>query len=203
MTLVKSLYFNQNEILDSIRQLHVPAGFEVDCTYGNGIFWKTQERPRHCFDIEPLFDFVERADSANLPLEESSVGSLVFDPPFLTYVRKQRTGNGKMIMAKRFAGYWSSDELETHYKNTITEARRVLKDNGCFVVKCQDIVHNHALYLTHKKVIDWAEATGFRLLDLFVLGANHRLPSPNRKGKQKHARIFHSYFLVFKAKKKL
>ena len=34
------------------------------------------------------------------------------------------------------------------------------------------------------------------LADLFVLPAKHRLPSPNRAGTQKHARIFHSYFLV-------
>jgi hypothetical protein len=33
---------------------------------------------------------------------------------------------------------------------------------------------------------------------MFILAANHRMPSPNRAGAQKHARIFHSYFLVFK-----
>jgi len=48
-------------------------------------------------------------------------------------------------------------------------------------------------------MIEWC-SEWFRLKDLFVLPAKHRLPSPNRVGKQKHARIFHSYFLVFERK---
>ena len=64
------------------------------------------------------------------------------------------------------------------------------------VFKCQDIIHNHKMHCTHANVIFWAEIEGFRLADLFVLPAKHRLPSPNRAGTQKHARIFHSYFLV-------
>jgi hypothetical protein len=53
------------------------------------------------------------------------------------------------------------------------------------------------MHATHANVIEWAKDAGFRLKDLFILAAKHRMPSPNRKGKQKHARIFHSYFLVF------
>jgi len=72
---------------------------------------------------------------------------------------------------------------------------RVLKKKGIMVIKCQDIIHNHKMHCTHVNVINWA-AGMFRLKDLFVLPAKHRMPSPNRKGVQKHARIFHSYFLV-------
>lgn len=65
------------------------------------------------------------------------------------------------------------------------------------IFKCQDIIHNHRMHCTHSKVIAWAEECGMRLLDLFILAAKHRLPAPNRGGQQKHARIYHSYFLVF------
>lgn len=188
----------QSEILDAIEALHVPDGFDVDCTYGNGAFWKGRKQPKRCFDLQPLAPHVEKADSRLLPLESSSVGSLVFDPPFLTYVRAGRDGNGKMAMAKRFSGYWTWEELADHYQETISEAYRVLRAGGVLIVKCQDIVHNHRLHATHKHVIDWAEAAGFRLLDLFVLTASHRMPAPNRRGTQKHARIHHSYFVVLK-----
>ena len=38
-------------------------------------------------------------------LDDSTLNSIVFDPPFLTYVRAARKGNGSMIMSNRFSGY--------------------------------------------------------------------------------------------------
>lgn len=195
---VRSVYFDQSEILRGIMQLHCPAGFDCDMTYGSGGFWKDLPSPRFRFDISPQVSGVEKACSTMLPLEAGSLSSVVFDPPFLTYVRAGRTGNGKMIMAKQFSGYWRYDELEDHYRHTISEAYRVLRSGGVMVFKCQDIIHNHKMHCTHANVIHMAEIEGFRLLDLFVLPAKHRLPSPNRAGTQKHARIFHSYFLVLR-----
>jgi hypothetical protein len=197
-TLVKSISHSQREILDSIQRLHVPDGFECDATYGNGSFWNGVDRPRLCYDINPLFPFVAQADSQCLPVEAGSLGSLVFDPPFLTYIREQRDGNGKMALARRFSGYWRYDELQEHYLHSISEAYRVLRKSGVMVFKCQDIVHNHKFHCTHAMVITMAEAEGFRLADLYILLATHRMPSPNRLGTQKHGRIFHSYFLVLK-----
>jgi hypothetical protein len=101
-----------------------------------------------------------------------------------------------MAMARRYGGYWKYSELEAHYRGTLKESARVLMDRGVMVFKCQDVVHNHKLHCTHANVIEWARAEGFSLLDLFVLTASSRMPSPNRTGKQAHARIFHSYFLV-------
>jgi hypothetical protein len=198
MTVIRSVYENQTDILKGIMALYAPDGFECDCTYGNGQFYRDIPPPIFRFDIDPQTPDTIQATSDNLPLTDKSISSLVFDPPFLTYVRAGRGGNGKMIMAKRFAGYWRYDELESHYKATLTEAGRVLCKNGIMVFKCQDIIHNHKIHCTHANVIAWAENSGLRLQDLFILPAKHRLPSPNRAGTQKHARIFHSYFLVLR-----
>ena len=196
--IVKSVYDSQSEILRGISALHCPEGFECDASFGNGAFWRDIAPPFLRFDIDPQAEGVIAASSDLLPVKNASLSNLVFDPPFLTYVRAGREGNGKMIMARRFAGYWSYGELQTHYTKSLEEFSRVLKPEGTLVFKCQDIVHNHSLHCTHANVITWALAVGFRLLDLFILPASHRMPSPNRLGKQKHARIFHSYFLVFK-----
>jgi len=194
---VRSVYDNQQSILGAIKKLHCPDGFDVDASFGNGSFYKSKEEwPSHRFDLDPdLADCIE-ASSTNLPLDSKSVSSVVFDPPFLTYVRANREGNGNMVMSKRFSGYWRYEELEEHYRLSLMEFSRVLQKNGVVVFKCQDIIHNHRMHCTHVNVIRWAEEYGFRLKDLFILTAKHRLPSPNRVGKQKHARVFHSYFLV-------
>ena len=199
--MIKSVYPDQTNILLSIQQLHCPTGYECDLTYGNGGFWKDIPAPKYLFDIEPLADNVMKSSSDNIPLKDNELQNAVFDPPFLTYITKGREHkSGNMVMSKRFGGYYSYQELETHYKNTLQEVHRVLKPKGIFVFKCQDIVHNHKLQPTHLNIVNWAEGK-FRLKDLFLLVKNHRMPSP-QKGTQRHARIFHSYFLVLESIKK-
>ena len=193
---IRSISDSQSEILNSIITLYCTSGFDADISYGNGAFYKSVPNPVEKFDIDPQIEGVTRADSQSLPLKDASIGSIVFDPPFLTYVRAGREGNGKMVMSSRYSGYWRYDELEAHYRGTLKECSRVLKKDGIMVFKCQDIIHNHKMHCTHANIIKWASDIGLKLKDLFILAANHRMPSPNRKGTQKHARIFHSYFLV-------
>ncbi len=193
---LRSVYESQDSILSAIQQLHCPDGFEADLTFGNGQFWNKLPRPKYCLDVTPLHPGVVEADSRLLPLAPASLRNAVFDPPFLTYVRAGREHNAKVKMTSRFGGYYTYEELEDHYRDTISECYRVLRAKGKLIFKCQDIVHNHKLHCTHARVIWMAEIEGFRLADLFILPARHRMPGP-QKGTQRHARIFHSYFLVF------
>jgi len=197
---IRSVYFEQDKILDGIQKLYCPDGFLCDVTYGNGSFYKNRQQPIYKFDIDPKSNDVVKASSESLPLGNKSIENIVFDPPFLTYVRSGRSGNGNMIMSNRFSGYWTYTELQNHYVASIKEAKRVLKDKGIFVFKCQDIIHNHKMHCTHANVISWCEKENFLLEDLFILPAKHRLPSPNKTGTQKHSRVFHSYFLVVRSK---
>jgi len=168
----------------------------LDASYGNGGFWENLPRPKLCFDLMPTAAFVKKGDFRNLPLENCSVKNMVLDPPFLTYVKPSKMG----IMNGRFSGYWKYEELMDDYAAAIREALRILKHKGILVFKCQDTVHNHALQLTHGRVWLLAEKQGFRLRDLFVLIAPNRLPvlaASHGRQTQRHARVFHCYFLVF------
>lgn len=197
--MIRSVYYEQDEILKSIMTLCEIERFDADVTYGNGKFYDSIQHPLFKFDISPQVEDVTECSSDDLPLLDGQINSLVFDPPFLTYVRAAREGNGNMIMAKRFGGYWRYDELEDHYKKTLIEANRVLGKRGIMVFKCQDIIHNHKMHCTHINVMKWSEGL-FRLKDLFILPAKSRMPIPQQEGTkkkvQKHARIFHSYFMV-------
>ena len=206
--MIRSVSYDQMEIIDSIMHLCGIERFDVDVTFGNGGFYKGRDTPHFCFDIDNDLilgakissDSVRGVSSSdNLPLGSGTVSSLMFDPPFLTYVRASREGNGNMVMAKRFGGYWKYGELEKHYRETIIEAHRVLGKKGIMVFKCQDIIHNHKMHCTHMNVMEWSKGM-FRLKDLFILPAKSRMAIPQQAGTkkkvQKHARIFHSYFMV-------
>ena len=197
--MIRSVYYDQIEILKSIMELCGIEKFCADITYGNGKFYGEIEQPAFKGDISPQVEGVQECSSSSLPVADCTFKSLVFDPPFLTYVRAAREGNGNMIMAKRFGGYWRYDELEKHYRETLIEAHRVLGKKGIMVFKCQDIIHNHKMHCTHMNVMEWSKGL-FRLKDLFILPAKSRMAIPQQKGTkkkvQKHARIFHSYFMV-------
>ncbi len=63
---------------------------------------------------------------------------------------------------------------------------------------------NHKLHPTHINMTQWAAQVRLRLKDLFILAAKHRMPlkaAPHGKQTQRHARIHHSYFLVFERMK--
>lgn len=194
---IKSVSDDQEYIIKSIMNLCNIDKFDADVTYGNGVFWKNLPKPLYCFDINPQLDYVKFASSNDLPFQNDELNSIMFDPPFLTYIKSAREHNS--IMAKRYGGYWKYDELETHYKETIKEAYRVLNKKGIFVVKCQDIIHNHAMHPTHINVANWSNNM-FRLKDMFILTAKNRIPIPQKQNEtkkvQKHARIHHSYFMV-------
>ena len=198
MTTIKSVSYDQIEIIKSIMDLCGIERFDIDSTYGNGKFWNDENKPARRFDVDESLSDVENYSSCCLPVVDCSVSSFMFDPPFLTYVKNGRDHGS--IISRRFGGYWTYRELEDHYKGTIKEAGRVLKRKGIFVIKCQDIIHNHKMHCTHVNVINWANEL-FRLKDLFVLPAKHRMGIPEQAGmkkkQQKHARIYHSYFLVF------
>jgi len=198
--MIKSVSDDQTEIIASIMKLCSIDRFDIDLTYGNGEFWKSLPHPLMKIDIDPQQDDVIRASSTSVPLPDEFVNSVMFDPPFMTYVRAGREGNGQMVMARRFGGYWKYSELAEHYQHTAKEAHRLLRKGGIFVVKCQDIVHNHKLHSTHMFMNQWCEGM-FRLRDLFVLTAKNRMPIPQQKDTalkiQRHARIHHSYFMVF------
>lgn len=198
MSHIQSVSYDQDYIIKSIMHLCGLERFGADLTYGNGGFWKDLPQPFMKFDIDPQTEDTVKANSMAIPMQANTLGSIMFDPPFLTYIKQGREHDS--IMGKRFSGYWRYDELEEHYRGTIKEAHRVLWSKGIFVIKCQDIIHNHRMHATHINVVNWAQGM-FRLKDMFVLAAKHRMGIPptigHAKKVQRHARVHHSYFMVF------
>lgn len=195
LDIIKSISTSEDEILLGIMKLH-NAGkpFDADVTYSIGSFYMDNvPAPKLKFDIMPEIPGVKMADVCNLPLEDASISSLVFDPPFM--FNPHGTALRKNAAANRFRMFKTWDDLERTYKGALAEFWRILKQKGIVAFKCQDYTDNQTV-MTHCLVYQWATEQGFYAKDLFIRYRNHG-PAYNINLKQKHSRKFHSYWWVF------
>ena len=212
--LIFSAYQENNaDIFPKILELHVPHGSIVaDVTFGKGVFWR--KVPPGLYDLRPS-DLKTGVDCRNLPYADHSIDCVVLDPPYmeglLRSTAEHRSGVGTHIAFKNaYMGdthnnngnisvnktpKWHAAVLELYTQAGI-EAKRVLRKDGIFIVKCQDEVSANKQWLTHVEIINEYNRLGYYAKDLFVLVRMNK-PGVSRILKQRHARKNHSYFLVF------
>ncbi len=193
-----------DDVFPEVLKLYVPKGSTVaDVTYGKGVFWKKVEKDDY---VLKATDAKTGTDCGKLPYEDATIDCVVFDPPYM-----HTPGGTAHQNHQNFESYYANNGAETttlkyheavlglYYKGA-TEALRVLKPNGIFIVKCQDEVCANKQRLTHVEIINELTKNGYLVEDLFVLIRNSR-PGVSRILKQNHARKNHSYFLVFRKPK--
>lgn len=179
----------------------------ADITYGKGVFWRRIDTSG--LDFLPS-DIKTGTDFTTLPYEDESLDAVVFDPPYMEgFYRRSASHLAGEGTHDAFRNYYSNGEASTHHKlkyhdvvlnvyiATAKEVKRVLKNNGVFVVKCQDEVSANRQKLTHAEILYAYDKLGFYCKDLFVVTRTNR-PGISRLKRQKHARKNHSYFLVFR-----
>lgn len=133
-----SVFEADDDILVAIDDIFLKnKWFDLDCTYSKGIFWKNIEQPRLKSDLVPLFDDVVKSDCTKLDfVEDNSLNSVVFDPPFL--FRNRKSVNNDKISA-RFTYFKSYEELQDMYKKSMDCIYKKLKKGGYLCFKCQDM----------------------------------------------------------------
>lgn len=207
--LVLSSHIGDNAaIFHTILGLHVPDGSVIaDVTYGKGAFWKSVDLTRYSLKSSDLKTGV---DFRNLPYKDNSIDVLVLDPPYMEGLFRNKTDNlAGAGTHSAFRDNYSNGSLTDYsdggpkyhdkvlelYFQAGSEAMRVLKNHGIFIVKCQDEVSANRQRLTHVELINGWEKD-FYCKDLFVVTRNNK-PGVSRLIKQEHARKNHSYFLIF------
>jgi len=201
MELIKSISYNQAEIINWILKLHVPEQL-IDCdpTYSKGGFYKNTgiAEPLYKFDIIPQVDGVVKADCRDLPIGDCFFNCVMFDPPFLATKGKSLLQDKGNIINKRITVYPTEKELHLMYVDSLKETYRVLKPKGILIFKCQDKVSSGKQYMSHCFIMNEAAKLGFYPKDLFILLSKNRIVANWQLKNQKNARKFHSYFWVFK-----
>ena len=198
--LVLSAYVGTNDLVFlHVLSLYVPVGSTVaDVTYGNGVFWRRV--PKDTYKLHAT-DLGSGVDCRNLPYVPGSLDCVVFDPPYM-----HTPGGSAHVGHQNFEVYYknnvSKSDKKYHdavldlYFGAAREARRVLRDGGIYIVKCQDEVCANRQRLTHVEIINELATYGFVIEDLFVVLRNGK-PGVSNILRQAHARKNHSYFLVF------
>lgn len=200
LKMIKSISKCQDTIINSILKLHNNnESIELDPTYSKGIFYKGNiQKPKYRFDIKPYSEDVSKACCTDLPFEDNTIASIMFDPPFLATKGKSLSkDDNSNLINKRFSVFPTEKELFQFYDKSLLEFYRIMKKNGILIFKCQDKVSSGKQYFSHCYIHDKAKSIGFYPIDFFVLEAKSRM-IPKWQRNQKHARKYHSYFWVFK-----
>ena len=200
MEQIRSISYDQTEILKNILALHVPSG-EIDCdpTYSKGKFYASGviPQPRLRFDLYPSGPGVEKADCRHLPIPDESLQCMMFDPPFLATTGQSLESCTGNAINRRFGVYPNEKALHQFYIDSLKEAYRVLKPHGILIFKCMDKVSSGTQYMSHVFIANEAEKAGFYAKDLFVLLAKSRLTASWQAVNQRNARKYHCFFWVF------
>ncbi len=194
-------------VFPQVLGLHVELGSTVaDLTYGRGVFWRNVPSA----DYNLLKSDLKIGQSwTDLPYAAASVDAVVFDPPYMEGLyRKTAEALAGSGTHSAFQQAYSNSSLQKAgsrkyhdavleaYLSVVPEVKRILRESGTFIVKCQDEVSANRQKLTHVELIWALEHHGFYCKDLFVV-VRRNAPVISRLLKQEHARKNHSYFLVF------
>jgi hypothetical protein len=190
---MRTTYEDEKELIENILEIY-NNGREVDLDpcYSIGRFWGGLPQPKLKFDLSPQVAGVVASSCNSLPLEDNSVSSIMFDPPFVIGVGNSKTG----IMTNRFSGFKSLKDLKELYSSSLLEFSRILIQNGLLIFKCQDTVTGGKQFLSHCYIISEAEKLEYFCHDIIILVRKGRIVDP-KWGKQQHAYKTHSYYLVF------
>lgn len=192
---IRSIGDNQDKILKDIIRLYIPKGkYDCDLTYSQGLFYRAITPPQHKFDKFPLSDEVRPLTEAYSTADES-YNSIVLDLPFIVKANEKDAARCRWV--DRFQCFLSVNEMVETNKEMLRLAYRLLKRNGILVQKVQNANFAGKQIWISYTCQQYAQELGFEMVDEFVLEGRSRLLY-YQDGVQKHARKYHSYFLVFK-----
>lgn len=178
-----------------------PGDSIADPTFGNGVFWSQVDRTQYralATDIT-----THGVDLRQLPYPSGTLDMVVLDPPYrYTPERNKKQddapGHGKVdgLYNLQAAKLNNIQAVLSLYRGGMVEARRVLKEGGFLIVKCQDTIQDGKNVWVHTLLMVEAGVLEFACRDLLIVAPASVLKT--RWERQRHLRKAHSYFLVFR-----
>jgi hypothetical protein len=188
---------NAHLIEDVVRLGHLKKSDRVlDPTFGRGIWWKNW-RPDDLVTHDKYA--VDGVDFRHVPHDDNEFDAVAFDPPYVCTGGKDTSGIKDL--QNRYGidrGPSTPAGVQELINAGLTEAKRVVKERGVILCKCQDYVSSGKLWLgTHHTLSHALE------LDLVCVDRLEHLggvrPQP-KHARQVHARRNLSTLFVFRKK---
>ena len=188
------------EAFPSALSLYVRPGATVaDVTHGNGAFWR--RIPDSTYTVLAS-DSNTGTDCRNLPYDAGTIDCVVFDPP-----RMHDDDRAALRSEPAYEGYYRHHATDVtgakHHEAAMqlhtdmaAEATRVLRENGVYILTCQDEICADCQRFSHIEITTRLSELGLLLEDLFVV-VDEGTPVTSRRLRQLHARKNHAYLLVF------
>lgn len=174
----------------------------LDATVNGGRFWHGSKRPVIGLDIDLRHRPTLVANNAAIPLRNSSLDVVVYDPP---HIPNQGKDNKKDFGTRFGLVVRSSKENQYTFTHTfppfLREAHRVLREEGILLAKITDYVHHHRYQWAHIELINAACMVGFTACDCIIKVRKGPIIDPKWKTAH-HSRRQHCYWLVFRKSKK-
>lgn len=162
--------------------------FDVDLTFSIGAIHKRLglKEPDIKLDKNPQAEGVTKADvTERVPVENTSVDSVFFDPPFVVRGGSKRTPE-RAFGAKtssRFGTFKTLEDAVKVWQGGVKNAARILKPGGKLVVKIQDTIGNVGVLKgervpASKIIIETAKQFGLDLVE----AKSRKFPTLGKKG---------------------
>ena len=199
---ISTVVFGSNaDLLVSVEALYFHPGYCIaDITYGRGGFWPKIKQKKYKFFFSDLNTWkelpgVKNYDCRKLPYADASMDVVVFDPPFIG-----RGAGWCETLYKTGTCALSQGQIVKLYQDGMAEAKRVLRQGGLLLVKCQDRTHGGKQVRNSDMVRRYAVGKlGMTDEDRFIFISNKPRQSPiNNGGTQRHAIHQESYLWVFR-----
>jgi len=206
--IIKNISYNQTEILNNIGRLYLWTNqFDCDMTASTLNFYKDWiPLPKYLFDVCPTREDIVKIEPLwPLPLNDGQIHSIVIDLPFVIAPHKAPSLTTEQkewsnIILKRFTTYNTARELYESYFHRLSEAYRVLDNNGICIFKCQSNISSGIKHNVEEYSFMCGEEVWFIMIDKFTLIAKNRIIWRMRE--QKHSRNYTSQFLVFQKRER-
>jgi hypothetical protein len=170
----------------------------LDATVNGGRFWRNSCRPVFGLDVERQHRPDIVGDNTAMPFRNGAFDVIVYDPP---HIPNQGRDKQKDFNLRFGLGARSAKEHGYSFSHTfpafLSEAQRVLKDEGILLCKITDYVHNHRYQWAHVDLIYAARGLGFLPCDCIIKVRKGPIVDPKWK-RAHHSRRQHCYWLVFR-----
>jgi hypothetical protein len=170
----------------------------LDATINGGRFWRGSRRKVIGLDIDPRHRPAVCGDNAAMPFRAEAFDVVVYDPP---HIPNQGRDQSKDFGTRFGLGARSPKEHNYSFAHTypafMTEAYRVLKDEGILLCKIVDYVHNHRYQWAHIELIHAGQTAGFTACDCVIKVRKGPIIDPKWKVAH-HSRRQHCYWIIFR-----